>query len=144
MGAPLTSQASAARNAAITNIDKVRIAGQNGVDFSFDELRLGSTYDDVTPTIPPNADFVAPAGVGLEDFEALRSNYLTGTTTAQGDANLDGKVNHVDFFFWRTAYLAGGGSLEGVSLAIPEPATGLMAIMALAAGHGTRRARRRR
>lgn len=144
LGTPLTSEASAARNASITNIDKVRIAGQNGVDFSFDELRIGSTYADVTPTIPPLVDFVAPAGVGLEDFEALRSNYLTGTTNAQGDANLDGKVNQVDFFLWRTAYLAGGESLEGVSLAIPEPATGLLAIIALAAGHGLRRAGRRR
>ena len=144
MGTPLTSQANAARNVSMTNIDKVRIAGQNGVDFSFDELRLGPAFADVTPTIPPVVDFVAPAGVGLEDFEALRSNYLTGTINAQGDANLDGKVNQVDFFLWRTAYLAGGGSLEGVSLAIPEPATGLMAIIALAAGHGMRRARRRR
>jgi hypothetical protein len=144
MGTPLTSQASAARNAAITNIDKVRIAGQNGVDFSFDELRLGSNYDDVTPTIPPNADFVAPAGVGLEDFEALRSNYLTGTTTAQGDANLDGKVNHVDFFFWRTAYLAGGGSLEGVSLAIPEPSSATVAGLLGLLTYGTGLARRRR
>jgi hypothetical protein len=62
LGTPLMSQASAARNAAITNIDKVRIAGQNGVDFSFDELRLGDTFADVTPTVPEPSSLILACG----------------------------------------------------------------------------------
>lgn len=135
--APSTASASAARNVTITNFDKIRIAGQNAVDFSFDEIRIGSTFADVTPTIPSNTDFNGVNGTDLADFDILRANYLTGTTNSVGDANFDGIVNHQDFFLWRTAYLGSGGSLADFSFdAVPEPATLLLMACITVGGFG--------
>jgi hypothetical protein len=97
-----------------------------------------------TNTDVVNTDFVAPAGTGIEDFQIIRNNYLTGTTFAQGDANFDGVVNHVDFFKWRTAFVAVGGNVEGLSLPIPEPSSALGAIVLGLLAHASGLARRRR
>jgi hypothetical protein len=142
---PTTTAADAGRNIAMANFDKIRIAGQNAVDYNFDEIRIGSTFADVTPIIPNNPDFNGN-GVGLDDFETLRMNYLTGTMFDQGDANHDGIVNHLDFFIWRTAFLALGGSLEGVSfsLPVPEPSTGVSLLVACLIASTGRASRRRR
>ncbi len=90
-----------------------------------------------------NTDFNNSGGTTIDDFNILRSNFLSGTTFAQGDANFDGKVDHADFYLWRTAFVTAGGSLEGLSLAIPEPSSatlaGLLAVTAYGAGLGRRR-----
>ncbi|TWT85954.1 hypothetical protein Pla123a_07610 [Posidoniimonas polymericola] len=97
--------------------------------------------------LPPNADFVAPAGVGIEDFDVLRSNYLeSGLTQAEGDANFDGVVDRKDYYVWRTEFLAAGGSMEGLSLfgvAAPEPSAMGAAAIALALLGVRRRVARR-
>jgi hypothetical protein len=111
------------------SFDRMRLGAQNGRDWLVDEIRIGDTFADVAPAIPPNTDFVAPAGTGIEDFHVIRNNYLTGTSFAQGDANFDGAVNHRDFFLWRTEFVNAGGSLEGLNLAIPEPSTAVGALV---------------
>jgi hypothetical protein len=140
-GVPAT--ASAGRNVTITNFDKIRLAGQNAVDYSFDDVRIGDTFADVAPFLSTNTDFNNSGSTTIDDFNILKTNFLTGTALAQGDANYDGKVDHADFFLWRTAFVTAGGSLEGLSLAIPEPSSaavaGLLGLMA----YGTGLARRR-
>ena len=101
------------------SFDRVRFASQNGRDWLFDELRIGDSFADVAPLLPPNTDFNG-GGTDISDFHVLRMNYLTGTTNAQGDANFDGFVNHVDFFLWRTEFLGGGGSLSAINWSCPS------------------------
>jgi glucose/arabinose dehydrogenase len=94
------------------------------------------------PIPGPDTDFDGMDGATLLDFEILRANYLfSGATHTQGDANFDGHVNHLDFFLWRTDFLAGGGSLEQINFHVPEPAT--TALLLIAAPCKGRRRRRR-
>jgi hypothetical protein len=94
------------------------------------------------PIPGPDTDFDGMDGATLLDFEILRANYLTaGATHSQGDANFDGLVNHLDFFLWRTDFLAGGGSLDQIRFPVPEPATA--ALLLIAAPFKGRRRRRR-
>ncbi|QDU53900.1 PEP-CTERM sorting domain-containing protein [Aeoliella mucimassa] len=77
-------------------------------------------------------DFNMMDGTTIEDFFILRDNYLTGTTFAQGDANLDGVVNHLDFYMWRTDYLSAGGSVSAINwapVAVPEPASSALVVL---------------
>ncbi|BBO31215.1 hypothetical protein [Lacipirellula parvula] len=126
-GQGLPAAASAGRNITMTNFNKIRFAGQNAIDYSFDDIRIGDTFADVAPFLAPNADFNNSGSVTIDDFNVLKSNFLTGTALAQGDANYDGKVDHADFFLWRTAFVTAGGSLEGLSLSIPEPSSAAIA-----------------
>ncbi|QDV71936.1 PEP-CTERM sorting domain-containing protein [Botrimarina mediterranea] len=97
------------------------------------------TNDDV-PLM--GTDFNMSNGTDLDDFEILRANYLTGATFEQGDANLDGTVDHEDFFMWRTDYLMLGGDPALINFqAIPEPST--LSLVALAVIGTLRRARHR-
>jgi hypothetical protein len=58
----------------------------------------------------------------------LRANFLTGTTFAQGDADSNNIVNHQDYFLWRTAFFAGGGSAADIDRSpVPEP-TALLSV----------------
>ena len=93
---------------------------------AYDELRLGSTWDDVT-SIDPNfilGDFDMVGGITTTDYQILSDNLYTGTTYSQGDMNLSGGVDLTDFALFREAFLAAGGSLAALS--IPEPATWLL------------------
>jgi hypothetical protein len=76
-----------------------------------------------------DTDFDDLNGTNIADFHILRSNFLTGTTHAQGDANADGSVNHRDFFLWRTAFLGGGGNAAAIDWSsVPEPSTSLLVL----------------
>ena len=77
----------------------------------------------IAAVLPADTDFDGMNGTDIADFHILRNNYLTGTTKTQGDANGDMLVNHLDFFLWRTDFLAAGGSMAGISFLVPEPAT---------------------
>ena len=55
----------------MTNFDKIRLAGQNGINYSFDELRIGETFADVTPRVPEPTAF-ALAGGALAFLGSLR------------------------------------------------------------------------
>ena len=60
--------------------------------------------------------------VDLDDYHALRDNFGIGSTLAEGDVDLDGDVDQLDFNIIRTEYpkYNGGASLAS---AIPEPAS---------------------
>lgn len=91
-----------------------------------------------------NTDFNNSGSTTIDDFNILKTNFLTGTALAQGDANYDGKVDHSDFYLWRTAFVTVGGSLEGLSLSIPEPSSAALAGLLGLTAYGTALIRRRR
>ncbi|TWT31303.1 hypothetical protein KOR34_46790 [Posidoniimonas corsicana] len=126
-----------------TSFARFGIAG----DFTYDELRLGSTYESVTSVVP---DFVLgdTSGNGfveLADFDPIRDNWLEsnasfGSTLSRmdGDLNLNGIVSIEDFREWKDAFLASGGSASAVqsafaSLSVPEPSAAAMLLVGLAA-----------
>jgi lysophospholipase L1-like esterase len=49
----LPDVADASLDVAITNFDKVRIAGANAINYTFDEIRIGDSYADVTVPLVP-------------------------------------------------------------------------------------------
>jgi cyclophilin family peptidyl-prolyl cis-trans isomerase len=73
--------------------------------------------------------------VNAADYTAWKSTYgNTVTAFAAGDGNGDGKVDAADFTIWRNNFgqvaFAGGGS-GGLSAAVvPEPTTGILAMVA--------------
>lgn len=136
LGTPTT------RSIALAGIDRLRLASQNGASFIFDELRIGESFADVMPVIPPNPDLDGN-GVGISDFTLIRNNFLTANTHAMGDVNFDGFVDHADFFVWREAFLSGGGSLSAISWSsVPEPGSVLLAGIAIIGGVAVLRRRR--
>ena len=128
------------------NFDRIRLGAQAGRDWLIDEIRVGTNFQDVVPMVPNDTDFDGMNGTDINDFHTLRQNYLTGTMFAQGDANHDGIVNHLDFFMWRTAFVAGGGSMAGISFsfAVPEPSTCVSLLIGCLVAVSGRRARRHR
>jgi hypothetical protein len=64
------------RNITMTNFDKIRLAGQNGIDYSFDEIRIGETFADVTPVTVPEPTAFALAGGALAFLGSLRCRRL--------------------------------------------------------------------
>jgi hypothetical protein len=142
---PTLASANAGLNINITNFDKIRFAGQNGMDYSFDEFRIGNTFADVTPTVSNNTDFNVDGFTDINDFNILRNNYLTGTLFSQGDSNHDGIVNYLDFFLWRTAFVGGGGSTAGLSFdfGVPEPSACVSFLFGSLVLMNCRRVRRR-
>jgi hypothetical protein len=73
--------------------------------------------------------------VELADFEPIRANFRK-QVAGRGDGDLvrNGVVDFDDFHEWKTAFLGGGGSLEGVDLGflgnVPEPTTGMLLLLA--------------
>ena len=71
------------------------------------------------------------------DFGTWQLGYLTGTTWAQGDFDLNSTVDGFDFGIWQLNYLKALGVCSGMDTAaagaVPEPMTlSLLAIGALA------------
>jgi hypothetical protein len=104
----------------------------------WDELRIGSTYSDVTgvmavPILPGDTDTDGMPGEYPDDFEPIRANFRQMVSMrSQGDLVANGIVDFDDYRQWKTAFLAGGGSLAGLDLGffsnIPEPATIIIAL----------------
>jgi len=71
-----------------------------------------------------------------QDFNPIRDNFQkTVALRTQGDLNRDGKVEFADFREWKSAFLAGGGSLEGINLnfaGVPEPTSACLVTFAAA------------
>jgi hypothetical protein len=127
-GIPAESDGVITGPAGSLDFDRIRFASANGLNWLYDEVRLGTTITDVTPLNPPDPDVDGENGVDFADFEIIRDNYLTGTTHALGDVNFDAKVDHLDFFAWRTAFESLGGVVDGLAI-VPEPATGATCFM---------------
>jgi hypothetical protein len=84
----------------------------------------------ITPGPTTNADFNGNMVVDAADFVLWRKNLgATGTgTRATGDANGDTNVNQADYDLWRAAFGTSVGG--GVGTAVPEPACGLLSMLA--------------
>lgn len=80
------------------------------------------------------------------DFEAIRSNFRQNVASRSlGDLTADGIVTLHDFVQWKSAFLSGGGSLEGVNfgfLSVPEPGSALLVATMLMGLTGCRFRRR--
>lgn len=111
----------------------------------FDELRVGTTWADVTPagpTFTPTGDFDDDGDADGKDFLTWQSNYgLSGASLTQGDADGNGTVNDADLAVWRSQFGQTGLATAAVST-VPEPATFVPAMLA-AAGLGAARRRSR-
>lgn len=70
-------------------------------------------------------DFNFDGSVDLDDFNTLLTNMLTGDNYAEGDMDFSGKVDLGDFVPFKQAFHSAGAA------AVPEPATGGLAAMAL-------------
>ena len=104
---------------------------------------LGGSIDDININPGVNLTNFTPAQIVLgdtngngvveypEDFIPIRDNFQKAVALrTQGDLNRDGIVEFADFREWKTHYLAGGGSLEGIDLSfagIPEPTSACLA-----------------
>lgn len=96
-------------------------------------------------------DLNGDCAVDTADWIQFRSNQLTDLTgltavqaLAKGDLNADYRNNHADFVLFKQAYDAhnGAGAFVAMLAAVPEPATGWLAIVGLTGwlGAGRRRA----
>ena len=93
----------------------------------------GATFDRTTFAAPCSlGDVNCDDAVDVEnDFEAIRANFRRNVASRSfGDLTADGLVSLSDFVQWKSAFLGGGGSLDGVSLgflSVPEPSTATIA-----------------
>jgi hypothetical protein len=85
------------------------------------------------PPVPGDTD--GDGVVELSDFDPIRDNFRNIVSSrAEGDLVPNSRVDFDDFRQWKTAFLAGGGSLAGVDLSfgsVPEPSAAALALMAL-------------
>ena len=70
---PVTADASRDINMA-TNIDKVRIAGASGVNYTFDEIRIGDSFASVTPVPEASTSTALLLGLASLAFRRRRSS----------------------------------------------------------------------
>ncbi len=107
--------------------NEVRLRGGNGgeLNFQFDWVRVGTSLVDILPDIFGGGTLGDTNGdnlVLIDDYEALRDNFESGTELSQGDVDLDGDVDQDDFWIIKSEFpkYNGGASLAS---AIPEPAS---------------------
>ena len=87
------------------------------------------------PPVPGDTD--GDGVVEPEDLTPIRDNWrLTGKSRLQGNLSGDtaGLVDFADFRQWKTAILAGGGSLSGLDLgfvSVPEPSAAVLVLIGL-------------
>jgi hypothetical protein len=110
------------------------LSGGNLAEAFYDELRVGTTFADVAPVICGLGDADCDNDVDLDDFEAIRSHFRKNVSLrADGDLVSNGVVDFADFRQWKGAYLAAGGSLDGMNFdffTVPEPHMSVLVVMA--------------
>jgi len=125
-------------------------SGGNIGEAFYDELRLGTTFADVTvtPAVCNPGDADCDGDVDMVDFEAIRSHFRKSVSLrSDGDLVSNGVVDFADFRQWKGAFVGGGGSLEGLDLSFtsaPEPNAALLVGIATLAFAGPNGARWRR
>jgi hypothetical protein len=94
----------------------------------FDNLRL------VNLTAPLTGDFNHDGRVDAADYTLWRHS-LGSTTNLSADANINGVVDNADYNLWRANFgrTAGGGAGVGANATVPEPASLLLLLSAVAA-----------
>lgn len=95
----------------------------------------GSTINalqDLAVASPFAADFDGNVAVNADDLSIWQLGYETtvGASKANGDANLDGSVNGIDFLIWQSEV---GSNVIGAVSTIPEPDAAILAMLAVAA-----------
>jgi hypothetical protein len=93
------------------------------------------------PLVPGDTD--GNGTVNFADFGPIQTNFRKSVTSrAQGDLVTNGVVDFADFREWKGAFLGMGGSLAGLDLgfiaSVPEPTTGILFGIAVAALAGCR------
>lgn len=143
LAARIGSHANGTQESWIGALDGVRI--YNTALSAMDILNIYNA-ETFPPPLPGDTD--GNNMVELADLEPIKMNWrMTGKTRMQGNLTGDtaGLVDFADFRQWKTAFLGGGGSLDGIDLsftAVPEPSA-LVFVVASAAAFGCVRLRRR-
>jgi peptidyl-prolyl cis-trans isomerase A (cyclophilin A) len=97
------------------------------------QIRVANTItiDDVRVLNLSAGDFDRNGVVNAADLTLLKANYgiTSGAYFDDGDANMDGRVDGVDFLAWQRSF----GSVTAPIAAVPEPAAATLALLAAAA-----------
>jgi hypothetical protein len=123
----------------------IALAGIHDLTPQGDQLLLNSVCFMVggcgPPLVPGDTD--GNGTVNFADFGPIQTNFRKSVTSrAQGDLVANGMVDFADFREWKGAFLGMGGSLAGLDLGfianVPEPSTGILLSIAVAALAGCR------
>jgi hypothetical protein len=87
------------------------------------------TLESTAPLLIPG-DVNGDLAVNDLDFNIIRDHLFASGTRNQGDLTNDGFVDFSDFRAWKTAHEAGSGA--GLSASVPEPASAVFALIAMA------------
>jgi len=140
-GTPTTPDLSLAFNeqpGSMRAIDELRIGSQNG-QFLVDEIRIGTTFDDVIGNDTLPGDYDGNDIVDTFDYTTWTSQFgMAGDLSADG--NSDGFVNAADYTIWRDnlPQVANIAATES----IPEPAAWSLALLAFCFAVQCRQAQR--
>jgi hypothetical protein len=111
-----------------------------------DEIRIGTSFSSVIGPGLISGDVNGDLAVNDADYQIIRNNFqITGATLAQGDLNGDGVVNFTDFRIWKNNKAPGSGAVANLlDGTVPEPASVVLLVLAIAAFSGRRITRSQR
>ena len=121
----------------ITGIGFTRTTNTSGTVMSGTITRF--TLESVAPAYIAG-DVNGDGHVDILDFNIIRDHLFQSGTHTQGDLTNDGFVDFSDFRAWKSAPPSGAGA--SVNVAIPEPASALLAMIATAGSFFVGRRRR--
>jgi hypothetical protein len=109
----------------------------NTIAVDVDELRVGTTWADVTPAAAEeNADFDGDDDVDGADFLTWQRGLGGAATLANGNANGDGAVDGADLAIWESQF----GTATPAAGAVPEPSSVCLLVVGLGVAAAGRRA----